>query len=64
MSRKTIQNKAFTFQDNMDDVEAAIQALEWGKNEFLGHGVSPSSLASPSPTTSTLSTNMMKKVNM
>ena len=31
----------------MDDVEAAIQALEWGKNEFLGHGVSPSSLPVP-----------------
>ena len=33
----------------MDDVEAAIQALEWGKNEFLSHTdhVSSASIESP-----------------
>jgi predicted nucleic acid-binding Zn-ribbon protein len=31
----------------MDDVEAAIKALEWGKNEFLNHGhsVTPSAMS-------------------
>jgi hypothetical protein len=36
----------------MDDVDAAIQALEWGKNEFLGNSNSPSSLNSSSRTPS------------